>query len=117
MKQNGAVVNGHCICMAGLSEVCMLEPFCTNVCKKHLGGFLKLYINGMPATTCKKNVRPAELRHIDFHSSEVDKCKSCIAEPKRRKTTAKSLSKLTLIEPSEANELRITHLHKHKVSV
>lgn len=98
VKGYGSVVTGHCTCMAGLSEIC-----------NHAGTILYKCMQEAPQrnnseTSCtsmpcqwlptRKKVAPAMLRDINFHIPQLDKCKSIIPEPKRRKTCAKSSPKL-----------------------
>ena len=125
IKANGHIITGHCTCMAGLSEVC-----------NHVGAVLYKCMHEFPLTDdsdatctslpCKwiaptKKVLPAKLADIDFQIPQLDKCKSLLSQPKKRKTSTKIPKGIDLVsEPSIEVQEEFFHKlsqQKHRASI
>ena len=99
---SGAILSGHCTCMAGISEVC-----------NHVGALLYKCMQqktDMSSTSApnkwlpaRKNVNPVEASDLVFKTPKLDECNSKIVGAKETVRSAKTSSVL-LREPTEENQ-------------
>ena len=91
VKKSGKVISAHCICMAGLSEVCnhigaMLYKCMHEAQQPHSSTSLPPN-QWLPA---KKVVPPVPVKDVNFALTKVFKCHSTLQPPKHSKRSAKS---------------------------
>ena len=118
IESGGAIVSGHCTCMAGISEVCNHVGALLYKCMQQRTDVSSMSQpnNWLPA---KKSVHPAPACNLVFKTPKLDKCSSQIIKPKEVVHSVKTAS-TQLREPTEEEQeyffLKLSQLD-HKASI